>query len=196
MTTSQTFEFLPSTKKVNNGTSVKVTIETDKLGTVKIDGTAVKVETIDYLLAYGLKQSLSDSYASAKDQAEFDAMLFKRLTKILEGTMGIREAGAPRDPFEAECIRLAKLRLAAIAKKQGKTLPKVASDAYKAMLETVRNGKARDKIESEARENLAAIDAIDVDEDEIDFDEVESDDDESDEVESDDDEVEAAPSKK
>lgn len=164
----QTLIFAPSAKKVTNGKSVSVQFD---LTNMEINGTRVTQASVDYLLTYGLKQSLSDSYASAKDQAEFDAMLSKRLKKIIEGTMSIREAGSPTDPFESTVIRFAKARLSAIAKKQGKKLPKVDSDEYRNLLDKVRNGKAKDELELKARKHLAELaEVAELDDDELDLD--------------------------
>lgn len=170
--TSQTFTFAPSVKKVATpkGRAIEFAFD-DATGGVTLAGTALGAASIGYLVAYGAKQSLADSYASAKDQAEFDAFLDKRLAKILAGTMSIREAGTPSDPFESEVIKLAKARLSAIAAKKGAKLPKVDSDEYKALLAKVRNGKSKDELEAKAREILATRAAVsELEDDDLDFD--------------------------
>lgn len=60
---------------------------------VEIDGQTVGENTIQYLLAYGLKQSLADSYASAKTDAEIEAAFATRLAKIIAGEMCIGSGG-------------------------------------------------------------------------------------------------------
>lgn len=165
-------EFAPSAKKVTepkvSTVAVDMAVSADRPTVITLNEKLLPTASIEYLLSYGLKQCLADSYSSAKDQAEFDAMLGKRIDKLIAGTMSIRESASPVDPFEAEVIRLAKIRLAAIAKKQGKTLPKVATDEYKTLLDRVRNGKAKDELETTAKKNLKAsaalADAIDPDE--------------------------------
>lgn len=168
---TQTFTFAPSVKKVAVPVARNIEFAFDpSTGGVTLDGKTLGAASIGYLVAYGAKQSLADSYASAKDQSEFDAFLSKRLTKILEGTMSIREAGEARDPFESEVIKLAKARLDAIAKKQGKSLPKRDSEEYKSLLGKVRNGKAKDELEAKARAILAERASVsELDDDDLDL---------------------------
>lgn len=153
------FTFAPSAKKLGITNPQAATIEftfDSATGAVTLDGKPLPVASVEYLITYGAKQSLADSYASATTQAEFDTMLYKRIKKIQDGTMAMREPAATIDPFEAECIKISKARLALLARKQEKKLPKVASPEYAALLEKVRNGKGKAEIEALARKNLAA----------------------------------------
>lgn len=62
---------------------------------------------MQYLVDYGWKQSTADSFASAKDAAEFVGKLDARIDKILAGQMTIRD-GITRttDPVEKEVKRI------------------------------------------------------------------------------------------
>lgn len=168
------FTFAPSAKKVSEPKSQHIELGIAKADAVEVtlDGKKLPAASVEYLLTYGAKQSLADSYSSATDQKDFDAMLGKRFDSILAGKMTFREGGgAPADPFEAECVKLAKVRLVAAANKQGKKLPKVSTEKYKALLAAVRNGKAKDKIEAEAKRNIASAQKLadEIDADELDF---------------------------
>jgi hypothetical protein len=173
-----TFTFAPSSKKVTDPKGQKIELGIAKSDAIEVtlDGKKLPAASVEYLLTYGAKQSLADSYSSATDQKDFDAMLGKRFDAIIDGKMTFREGGSPIDPFEAECLKLAKVRLVAAANKQGKKLPKVSTEKYKALLAAVRNGKAKDKIESEAKRNIAAAaklaDEIEIDD--LDFSGLES----------------------
>lgn len=153
-----TFTFAPSAKKVSGGIEAKIEYAFDRAtGGMTLEGKVLGVDSLEYLACYGLKQCLADSYASAKDQVEFDAMLAKRIDKLIAGTMSVREGGKRADPFEAECVRFAKAKLAAIAKARNVSLPKMDTDEYKALLAKVRNGKAKEQIEADARASLEAL---------------------------------------
>jgi len=120
----------------------------------------------DYLKAYGLRQALSDSIASAKTESEAKGLFDKRVDKLKAGTMSIREVG-PRDPFEEECKRLAAVRVDNALKAKGLKKP----DNYKALVEQVRSKHAA-VIEAEATANLAKAQELTVDLDDL-FDEEE-----------------------
>jgi hypothetical protein len=68
-------------------------------GSLVIDGTKIDAEGAEYIIAYGIRQSLTDSYAAvgAKDDATLDDLrdaFRKRLARIAEGTIGVRERSA------------------------------------------------------------------------------------------------------
>lgn len=63
-----------------------------------------------YLVDYGWKQSLSDSFAGAKNAEEFEGKLRKRFDSIIAGTVrtaGTGTARVKRNSLEAEIFRLA-----------------------------------------------------------------------------------------
>lgn len=117
-----------------------------------IDLDALPEATKRYALARGLHEALKDTFAGAKDAAEFESGLDKKLEKILSGDMpeyvpGGRGAGQPKDPRAEMVNRVANEMLRQAAKVRQKKLPKVDSDDYKALFTTFKTA------------NLAAIEA-------------------------------------
>ena len=94
--------------------------------TFPVDWDELPAESQAYVIAYGLKQSLSDSAAGAKTQAEAEALVHKRLDGLKAGTVGLRAAGEPVDPVAKEALSLAKSLL---RKKFGRALPKDTLEA-------------------------------------------------------------------
>lgn len=158
-----TFNRTIGTESVSRDVAAEITIDADGV-TVTLDGQPLNEAGLRYVITYGLKQSLADSYASAKTPAEFDAFLSKRIERIIAGTITVRQNGAS-DPFEAECLRIATAQVIAIAAKAGVALPKRASDEFKALVARRRNGAASEAIEAEARRRLDEVAAIDIEED-------------------------------
>jgi hypothetical protein len=116
---------------------------------------ALPQATRDYLIAYGWKQSLSDAYAGAKDQSEFEGKLLKRFDALMNGTMRLGEASgraAPtRDPVEKEFRRLVAEHLAAWVKSRKQ---KPSADLQQVWLDRFLevNGEA---VRATAEENVA-----------------------------------------
>lgn len=107
-----------------------------------------------YLVNYGLRQSLSDSFASAKDAAEFEALLDKRVTSLLEGTVGMR--GGSGDPVTREAKRLAEIEVKGALRKANVTISKVDPEKLKAALAAHLEANA-DRLKKEAKTNLDAM---------------------------------------
>lgn len=103
----------------------------------------------EYIFHYGWKQSLSDSFASAKTAAEFESQLGKRWEAIQSGKVGIRTRG-PADPFEAECLAISRKIVAARIK--AKNL-KVEKEQLIALVLKYREEHA-EEVETEAQANL------------------------------------------
>lgn len=163
-----TFTFAPSAAKVEKPKTASVEYDM-RVGEAEVTVSngnggyaTLPPASVVYLVTYGLKQSLADSFASAKTQDEFDGMLSKRIKKLMEGTMSFREGTGPVDPFESECIRIATAKLRAAAKTAGKTLPKATEPKFKELVAAIRNGKRKDEIEKEARRRLKETEAVDV----------------------------------
>jgi hypothetical protein len=70
---------------------------------------AIETNSHVYVYTYGLRQALADSMASAKDAAEAEGGFTKRLRKLMEGTMSIREVTRTTNPIEVEAKRLARV---------------------------------------------------------------------------------------
>ena len=135
---------------------------------------ALPPASIAYLLQYGFAQSLQDCIAGrakavreeggdetaiAQDLA---GTLGKRLDAILQGTVGVRQSAESILPGRsAMFVRVAKEFLTAIAKAQGKKLPKADSDEYRAMLRKVAEAKASE-IEAEAARRTQATSGVEI----------------------------------
>ena len=90
--------------------------------TLEVDFDSLPKSSQLYIIAYGLKQSLNDSLASAIGTAEMEGKLGKRLDAILEGTMGQRaESLSGPTALEREAYQVAKRLIIA---KLGRGLPK------------------------------------------------------------------------
>lgn len=75
---------------------------------VELDFEALPDAAKSYIIAYGLKQSLNDSIASAKTKAEMEALLDKRILAIMGGTVGIRTIRETISEMEKVSRELAK----------------------------------------------------------------------------------------
>lgn len=94
-----------------NVASVSITIDTDK-------GPEASNE---FMLRYGLKQKFSDSYASAKDAAEFEGKLRKAVDAYWAGTLSERTVvRSPKDERKRLMLEIARERYFAILKLKGK----------------------------------------------------------------------------
>lgn len=78
-----------------------------------------------YVWEYGMKQTLSDSFARAKDVAEFEAFLLSRWDKIKAGTIATRETG-PQDPLMTELRKIVRSTIDAALRAKGKKIPATA----------------------------------------------------------------------
>jgi len=68
-----------------------VEMECDVKG-ITIGGKELPPTSVEYLLTFAL-QNLQDAYAGAESAAEATARFQKKLDRLLEGTIGVREAG-------------------------------------------------------------------------------------------------------
>lgn len=148
-------------------------------GELTLDTETLPQAALDYLLQYGFSQSLQDSIAGRakavreevlKDNPEaseadikeavdneLTGALLKRLDAIKAGEVATRGSGTPRDPAAG----IVREMLQAIAKKQGKKLPKADSPEYAAMAAKVRAAKATE-IAAELERRRNAVDDLDI----------------------------------
>lgn len=113
---------------------------------------------IQYLVDYGWKQSLSDSYAAAKNAEEFEGKLKARYDAILAGTVkspGTGTAKGPRlSPLEREMLRIATDYIdKVLANRPG---PKVPKEHRTAFIEMYLD-RERESIRIEAEANIADL---------------------------------------
>lgn len=92
-----------------------------------IDFDALPQKSKDFVVNYGLKQLLNDSIVSGESDEERNGLLDKKLDKLLEGTLDIRESTRETDPLAKEITRLAEDQTAKHFAKQGVKKSKVAS---------------------------------------------------------------------
>lgn len=102
---------------------------------------AIMAKSSAYVIAYGIRQSLSDAMASAKTEAEADAGFNKRLRKLLEGSMDVREVSRSSDPIKTETRRLANADLDAWVKEG--TVAKPDKDLRKAFIAELMKDEGR-----------------------------------------------------
>ncbi len=122
--------------------------------TVEIDFDTLPEKSKRYLVAYGIRQSLSDAFASAKDGDEFKAMLGKRVDSLLEGTVGMR--GGSGDPITREAKRLAEIEVKGALKKANVTISKIDPEKLKAAIAAHLAGN-EERLKKEAKANLDAM---------------------------------------
>lgn len=82
-----------------------------------LNGVPLTKTVTEYLIRYGLKQSLADSIASAKTLAEAEGFYDKRRNAMLNNTIEVRESGGIKfddDPVMTLAIKTAKAGLLAI----------------------------------------------------------------------------------
>lgn len=63
-----------------------------EVGTVTIDGKELPATSVEYLLTFAL-QNLQDAYAGADSADDAKGRFEKKLARLVEGTIGTREAG-------------------------------------------------------------------------------------------------------
>lgn len=73
-------------------------------------------ESQSYIIAYGLRQSLADSFASAQNETEAGALLFKRHEALLSGTIGQRTGGGGISDLDREILAIMKALIKAKVK--------------------------------------------------------------------------------
>jgi hypothetical protein len=133
------------------------------------DLSTIRDMSLEYCFNYGVRQSVQDSYATAKTTAEAQGMAGKRVAKLLEGTM---HAQSSAGRFESLCLQIAgerwngvalPKRKAAIAEAH-KAHPDWKADDRKAIsayVAKIRQDKASD-IEAEAKRRMESTVAIDL----------------------------------
>lgn len=132
--------------------------------TRQIDWDNLPETSRDYFIRYGLKKALNDSMAGAENDAEAEALVDKRIAKVLEGTMGTREVG-PRDPVAAAAKAIAETKVKNALKAKGKKLSDADIPALVKALLAKDLASEDQPIHTEARrqaEAVADVPAIDL----------------------------------
>lgn len=128
-----------------------------------LNGKELPAESIRHLMTFAL-QSLQDSYAGAKDEAEAKGNFAKKLDKILNGTIGTRDGSGGEEPWVAMAVKLFRGQLKAQvvgydkleAKEKDSAIAKLVKSHVK--VDAIK-AKAIAAIEAEkaAREELSAL---------------------------------------
>ena len=119
---------------------------------VDVDFDALPEKSKAFVINYGLKQLLNDSIVSGESDDERNGLLDKKLDKLLEGTLDIRESTRETDPLAKEITRLAEDQTAKHFAKQGVKKSKVASADWTTVLNKYR---AHPTIIAKAQEMVA-----------------------------------------
>lgn len=136
---------------------------------IQLDGREVPADSIKYLIGYGIKQTLADSYSQPTTQDKCQVAYAKKLAGIFEG-MVFNENGNRGDPVRGEMRELA---LAAIlgGKSRGAWLKANGENAEKLLTAKVNRvlelnaDKLRARAESIIAERKAEAAALDLGED-------------------------------
>lgn len=123
-----------------------------KMGkTVEMNFDSFPQTTKDYIIHYGLKQSLNDSIAMAKTKDECEAFLAKRIARLVNGKMGVKD---PLDKFTSYCKELAMERVK--AKISRKANPKEFDSWVEKLMD-------HPKIQTLARQRIDAEQELEID---------------------------------
>lgn len=123
---------------------------------IEIDYDALPAKSKEFIINYGLKQLLADSHVSGKTNDEKAGLLDKKLDKLFEGTLDIRESTREGDPVAREVTKLATVRTEAHFKKLGHKIKDVSKEDFRIILNKFR---AHPKLIAIAEANVAAADA-------------------------------------
>lgn len=126
-----------------------------------IDFDALPEASKSFVIAYGLKQLLNDSIVSGESNEERNGLLDKKLDKLFEGTLSIREGGTREsDPLARAITRLATGKTADHFKKLGVKSTQIDPAQWKEVLGKFR---AHPKIIALAEKEVAESEDISVD---------------------------------
>lgn len=91
--------------------AVPVNINRATVATIEIDLTAMPAAARAFLFDYGLRQNLNDAKAGESDPGNAEALMRKRLARLMAGEFGQRSGGggsASADPVDRRAIALAR----------------------------------------------------------------------------------------
>jgi hypothetical protein len=110
-----------------------------------------------FLIHYGIEQLVNDSHVAGKTQLEKTALVEKKLKKVYDGTLDIRDA-APRDIDSAELRKFAGKATDKFFKKQGTPAKDIPAEAWKAKVAEYMEDP---KVIAAAKASADAIRALD-----------------------------------
>ena len=112
---------------------------------IKLDGTTIPATMATYLIEYGIRQSMGDSYASATNVDEARTLLAERVKRIVEGGLGLRGSGSGLS--ERLRVAMAMIKAYVTQKSQAET------DAAKEFA-SLKDDAAKDWLRTKAEANL------------------------------------------
>lgn len=77
-----------------------------------LNGTELPEASVEHLATFAL-QTLQDAYAGAKSEDEATANFAKKLTRLLDGTLGVRTGSGSVNPLDAYVRKVIRANLAA-----------------------------------------------------------------------------------
>lgn len=100
-----------------------------------VDFDALPAKSKDFVINYGLKQLLNDSIVSGETDSERNGLLDKKLDKLFEGTLDVREGGTREsDPLARAITRIATGKTAEHFRKLGIKTTQINADDWKVIL--------------------------------------------------------------
>lgn len=144
------------------------TVTLPELPVAKAETLAALPEWLRYLVDYGWKQSLSDSYAGAEDADDAEGRLLKRMDKILAGDMSVRDGGTrTTDPVEKEYKRLRAIQETAwAARRKAEKKPKASAELVALWRERF-DVMFGEETRATAEANVEASNALEIDFDDL-----------------------------
>lgn len=131
-------------------TITNVSREFGKAGMLDVKLEEMPTAALEYILAYGLKQVLTDAHSSAKTPDEAKALTEKKLAALMRGEVRM-QSSRTSDPVLAEAKRLAKAAIEAAMKAKGiKAEAKAIADAVAKIAPNYME-EARKRVEAAAK---------------------------------------------
>lgn len=129
--------------------------------TVEINWSYLPKASQDFVINYGLKQLLADSHVAGKTPEEKSGLLDKKLDKLRNGTLSVRESsGREGDPVARELTKLATIAVHKhITEKLGHKVKDVSKEDMATLMTKARANPARQAL---AKANVEAEAAIEL----------------------------------
>lgn len=100
-----------------------------------IDFAALPAASQTFVINYGLRQLLNDSFVSGETHEERVDLLDRKLSKLFEGTLHVREGGSREsDPLAREITKLATAKTSEHFKKKGVKAANIDPEQWKVVL--------------------------------------------------------------
>lgn len=121
-TTDSTTTPAPVVITVPTAVHVPVNINRNTVATITVDLSAMPAAALAFLFDYGLRQNLNDAKAGESDGGNAEALMRKRLARLMAGEFGQRAGGGgytPTDPVDRIAVTLARKPIADLMRNNG-----------------------------------------------------------------------------